>query len=134
MKRMRLIDADELKKKAYPFPCAIGTEYAVTLRDIDQAPTIDAVPMDFHERCMQSEIKKRILTEKTNRQILENYVPVVHGRFEKQPEEIIPNLHVCPVLCKTCGTVYFTLNKSGMKELFCPYCGAKKEIGGQNDG
>lgn len=131
---MRLIDADELKKKAYPFPCAIGTEYAVTLRDIDQAPTIDAVPMDFHERCMQSEIKKRILTEKTNRQILENYVPVVHGRFEKQPEEIIPNLHVCPVLCKTCGTVYFTLNKSGMKELFCPYCGAKKEIGGQNDG
>ena len=85
---MRLIDAEELKKKAYPFPCAIGTEYAVTLRDIDQAPTIDAVPMDFHERCMQSEIKKRILTEKTNRQILENYVPVVHVKWIDKVEPL----------------------------------------------
>lgn len=39
---MRLIDADELRKKVYPFPCAIGVEYAVTLRAIDEAPTVDA--------------------------------------------------------------------------------------------
>lgn len=39
---MRPIDADELKKKAYPFPCAIGVEYAVTLRAIDETPTVDA--------------------------------------------------------------------------------------------
>lgn len=38
---MRLIDADELRKRAYPFPCAIGVEYAVTLRAIGDAPTID---------------------------------------------------------------------------------------------
>ena len=37
----RMIDADALKKSAYPFPCAIGVEYAVTLRQIDAAPTID---------------------------------------------------------------------------------------------
>lgn len=41
----RLIDADDLKKHAYPFPCAIGVEYAVTIRAINDAPTIDAVPV-----------------------------------------------------------------------------------------
>ena len=37
----RYIDAEMLKKKAYPFPCAIGVEYAVSLRQIDEAPTAD---------------------------------------------------------------------------------------------
>lgn len=41
---MRLIDADVLKEKAYPFPCAICVEYAVTLRAINDTPTIDAIP------------------------------------------------------------------------------------------
>lgn len=36
----RLIDADALKKNAYPFPCAIGTEWATTLRQINEAPTV----------------------------------------------------------------------------------------------
>lgn len=36
----RLGDLDALKKKTYPFPCAIGVEYAVTLRAINEAPTI----------------------------------------------------------------------------------------------
>lgn len=36
----RLGDLDALKKTSYPFPCAIGVEYAVTLRSIDDAPTI----------------------------------------------------------------------------------------------
>lgn len=40
---MRPIDADELKKQAYPFPCAIGVEHAVTLRAVNDAPTVDAV-------------------------------------------------------------------------------------------
>jgi hypothetical protein len=42
---MRLIDADALKKQYYPFPCAIGVENAVTIRAINEAPTIDAVPV-----------------------------------------------------------------------------------------
>ena len=50
---------------------------------VNAIPTIDVVPMDYHERCMQSEIKKRIAVEKTNRQILENYVPVVHAKWIK---------------------------------------------------
>lgn len=42
---MRLIDADALKKEAYPFSCAIGVEYAVTLRRINEVPTVDAEPV-----------------------------------------------------------------------------------------
>ena len=37
---VRPIDANALRKKTYPFPCAIGVEYAVPLRAIDEAPTI----------------------------------------------------------------------------------------------
>ena len=34
-REVRLIDANELRKKTYPFPCAIGVENAVTIRDIN---------------------------------------------------------------------------------------------------
>ena len=37
---VRLIDANSLRKKTYPFPCAIGVEYAVPLRAIDEAQTL----------------------------------------------------------------------------------------------
>ena len=40
---MRLIDADGLKKQAYPFPCAIGAECAVTIRSINEQPIIDPI-------------------------------------------------------------------------------------------
>ena len=127
---MRLIDAEELKKKAYPFPCAIGTEYAVTLRYINQAPTIDAVPMDYHERCMQSEIKKRIAVEKTNRQILENYVPVVHAKWIMDDignhrcsncSERLPFLHCYSD--ETYEEWYEEIDES----LYCPHCGARMD-------
>ena len=36
-------------------------------------------------------------------------VPVVHGDFEKHPEEVILNLRVTPFLCKTCRTTFITL-------------------------
>ena len=39
-REVRLIDANELRKKTYTFPCAIGVEYAVPLRAIDEAPTL----------------------------------------------------------------------------------------------
>ena len=48
---MRLIDADALKKQCYPFPCAIGVEDAVTIRAINEAPTIDAVPVVRCKEC-----------------------------------------------------------------------------------
>ena len=52
---MRLIDANALKKQAYPFPCAIGTELAVTIRAIDEAPTVDAVEVVRCRECKHAE-------------------------------------------------------------------------------
>lgn len=54
-----------------------------------------------------------------------DYAPVVHGEFERQPEEYIVGLHVTPIYCKTCDTTYFTMNKAGRRTICCPYCGAK---------
>ncbi len=54
-KNMRLIDADAVKDKAYPFPCAIGTEYAVTLRAINEAPAIDAVLVVRCKNCIHAD-------------------------------------------------------------------------------
>ena len=45
---MRLIDADALKNEKYPFPCAIGVEYAVSIRAINDAPTIDPANLQPH--------------------------------------------------------------------------------------
>ena len=60
-------------------------------------------------------------------------VPVVHGEFARLPEEVIPCLHVDPVLCKTCNTTFFTFNKEGKRLMLCPYCGARYS-GAQMDG
>ena len=43
---VRLIDANALRAKAYAFPCAVGVEHAVTMREIDEAPTIEAIPLE----------------------------------------------------------------------------------------
>ena len=42
---VRPIDANALKKQAYPFPCAIGTELAVPLRALNDAPTLEVAPV-----------------------------------------------------------------------------------------
>ena len=48
------IERDKLIKKAYPFPCAIGIEYAVTVRAIHEMPTADVVEV-VHGRWLQNE-------------------------------------------------------------------------------
>lgn len=58
---MRLIDADNMS--IFPY----NLDYCDT-GDLDkwiaQQTTVDAVPMDFHERCLQLEIQKRFAAEK----------------------------------------------------------------------
>lgn len=51
-KKMRLIDAEKLMQM-------IPTEEYNARMVIANAPTVDAVPTDFHDRCMQIEIEKR---------------------------------------------------------------------------
>lgn len=53
--------------------------------------------------------------------------PVVHGEFERQPEEVFPCIRANPVLCKTCNTTFITLNKEGKRHMCCPYCGARMD-------
>lgn len=52
---------------------------------------------------------------------------VVHGDFERQPEEVFPCIRANPVLCKTCNTTFITLNKEGKRHMCCPYCGARMD-------
>ena len=47
---MRLIDADELKGKAIADPD--DGEYFVYCQDIDEAPTVDAVPVERCQKCI----------------------------------------------------------------------------------
>ena len=58
MSEQRLIDANALKKQYYPFPCAIGVENAVTIRAINEAPTIDAVQVVRCGECRYRELAK----------------------------------------------------------------------------
>ena len=37
----KYIEREAIKSKAYPFPCAIGVEYAIPLRAINEEPTAD---------------------------------------------------------------------------------------------
>lgn len=79
-REVRLIDANALctilEAKA---DMALVPEYKHAFLNVqamvNAIPTIDVVPMDVHRKCMEAEIKKRVLTEKTNRRILENYGP-----------------------------------------------------------
>ena len=87
---MRLIDADALKKQYYPFPCAIGVENVVTIRAINEAPTIDAVPVVRGEWVVTDAYPHRVycsLGDKTN-------VPNEDWLYEKNDY---------PKYCMCCG-------------------------------
>ena len=90
--KVRLIDANALKTSFEED----GHMSSYIEEFIDNAPTIDAVP-------------------------------VVHGEFKKQQEEVILNLRVTPLLCKTCLTTFITLNKEGKRCMCCSYCGARMD-------
>ena len=83
-------------------------------------PKLDVVPMDIHKKFMDEEIKKRVLTEKTNRQILENYAPVVHAKWIKHYIKI--GNFDWKYKCSMCGK----FNKQ-YSPPYCPHCGAKMD-------
>lgn len=84
-----------------------------TQNRVRELPAVAAVPLEYHDKCLEAAIKKRILTEKTNRQIIENYVPVVHGAWKPDP-------HCYNVFhCSACDSPFWAKRK------YCPNCGAK---------
>lgn len=64
---MRLIDADAIRKKAVPHTrgdhgySAYIRKWAVLVGDIDDAPTVDAVPVVYCKDCKHCEDRKKYL-------------------------------------------------------------------------
>ena len=91
---------------------------------VRELPAVAAVPLEYHDKCLEVAIKKRILTEQTNRQIIENYTPVVHGRWRQDDEDAWT--------CTACGNMWTFLdggpNENNAK--YCPMCGAKMDVEG----
>lgn len=55
----RLIDADELKLELKWLEIDKPVYHDV-MSTIDETPTADAIPRDFHDKCMEIEIQKRM--------------------------------------------------------------------------
>lgn len=92
----RYIDADAIK---------YHEDDAVYRWEIDSIPTADVVPMKFHERCMELEIKKRA-----------NMVERKQGK----------NISEDGFLCSVCTFGDFG-GFHGYEPNFCPNCGAEME-------
>ena len=90
---------------------------------LDEQPTLDVIPMDVHRKRMEAETQKRVLTEKTNQQILENYAPVVHAKWiQGKTHQDYFHCSCCKVsnkMKKSCNI--YILPK------YCPNCGAKMD-------
>ncbi|MDY5350520.1 MAG: hypothetical protein SPG80_13440 [Candidatus Ventricola sp.] len=95
---------------------------------VNAIPTIDAVPMDEHKKRMEAETKKRVLAEETNRRILENYVPLVHGKWIQS--KTIPDYFHCSC-CKVSNKMKKSCNTYVLPK-YCHCCGAKMD-GGKDD-
>lgn len=102
---------------------------------VHNVPETDVVPLDYHERCMGLAIKRRIeaekkqkLTEETNRKIIENYAPVVHGLWiglvGMQPPEYQGRSR-----CSHCGRLAPEWRGREQLTEYCPRCGAKMDGG-----
>ena len=106
----RLIDADKLKQHYSWWGGLIGDDYVSELVEqkkvfdtiVDVQPTVDAVPTEFHDKCMQIEIEKRFELELKEK----------HGHWEWDGDYI----------CSNCGE-----RGHRNKWNYCPNCGAKMD-------
>ena len=96
---------------------------------VRELPAVAAVPLEYHDKCMEAAIKKRILTEQTNRQIIENYAPVVHGEWIKRKKYDMESRLYCSS-CKQeydyIDGIYYLVSGSELP-FYCPNCGAKMD-------
>ena len=108
----RLIDADKLKQHYSWWGGLIGDDYVSELVEqkkvfdtiVDVQPTVDAVPTEFHDKCMEMEIEKRFELELKN-----------HGHWAKD---------MSGYWCSVCNA-YFADVEYGYE--YCPHCGAKMD-------
>ncbi len=96
------------------------THRVVSTLDIYLAPDADVVPMDYHERCLELEVKKRVEAESAakNAKRRGHWVPTAtEGRWIGIPEGAMLHMPVC----SECGWRFGLI---GYSFLFCPMCGA----------
>ena len=137
---MRPIDADALcailEEKA---DMTVKSEYKVAFLNanaiVNAMPTLDVVPMDAHKKRLEAEMKKRVLAEKTNRQILENYAPVVHAKWIMDDNGI----HRCLNCSERLPFIHCYSEETDEEwdeeieeTLYCHHCGAKMDGGVDN--
>ena len=112
----RLIDADALYDIVMDSIKPMTKNEAIILQDfialIEDAPTVDAVPTDFHDKCMELEIKKRMDLEL-------NSEPVRHGHWI-----ITPYGHMT---CSSCEWLFEYYGGLEEEWNICPHCGAKMD-------
>lgn len=81
---------------------------------VKELPAADVVPMDFHERCLQIEIQKRMALEKADVR------PVVRGKWIEEDDGTLF------YRCSACGKASYGLfTEIYMGDVhYCPNCGA----------
>lgn len=106
----------------------------ISIADLHLAPTVDAVPMDFHESCLAREVHRRFEAE----QKLKDAEPV---RLRIDTVEVdaekgwYRKLHYCPcgqlIRTETWDKKYCfgqgTVLKGNVMPKHCPNCGAKMD-------
>ena len=100
---MRLIDADTIfNNKMLVVRTECYDAVRAVIERINNAPTVDAVPREWHDKCMEIEIKKRMDMEK-------------HGHWIHRYDAWV---------CSECNYAFH--GKPLWK--YCPHCGAKNEV------
>lgn len=113
-KMPRLIDADALIK--WCIYCAdddiVRVNRQVMISMLEHAPTVDAVPTEFHDKCMQIEIQKRFDLELKEK----------HGHWEWHEDNR-------EWYCSECKRFVYgvSLEVYSGEYKFCPHCGAKMD-------
>lgn len=92
-----------------------------TQNRVRELPAVAAVPLEYHEKCMEAAIKKRILTEKN--ESADNRKLCAGGARWRQVDEDAWT-------CTACGNIWTFLdggpNENNAK--YCPVCGAKMDV------
>ena len=113
---MRLIDADKLKTHYAWWKNGTEEHNLDEMKElfdtiVNLQPTVEAVPTDFHDKCQQIEIQKRLKLEEE----LKDAEPIRHGHWINVGS--YDNLWRCSV-CKELQCCYGR---------YCSTCGAKMD-------
>lgn len=142
---MKLMDEDKAKEvlRGLLYETAMNNiRYAHVYEDLAKnrmdiwfnlIPTVEAVPTDFHDKCQQIEIEKRLKLEEAYRSMertvekltkaLADAEPIRHAHWVKVDEDSIEEHNIYK--CSECGELYDWFDVPEHK--YCRHCGAKMD-------